>query len=65
MSTAEVRRALLGRLILAGATALGLWFGLTAPAVSPILPDVAAVPTGDVSDVDTGDRDGDGRGRRR
>lgn len=51
-----------GPLVLAGATLLGLWFGLTAPAVSPILPDAAgAVQPGDGS----GGRDGDGpRGRR-
>jgi hypothetical protein len=54
-----------GRLVLVGATVLGLWFGLTAPAVSPILPDGAgALQLVDVGDrADDADGGGDGRGR--
>ncbi len=57
------------RIVLAAATAVGLWFGLTAPSVSPVLsPGVAQVSVVDVGDVfvapDAG-ADGDGpRGRR-
>jgi hypothetical protein len=55
-----------GRLVLAGATVLGLWFGLTAPAVSPILPDgagaVQVVDVGNEADDAGGGGAGDGRG---
>ena len=46
------------RLLLAAATALGLWFGVSAPDVSPVSPEGVAVVQ------DAGGPAADGEGRR-
>jgi hypothetical protein len=47
--------------LIAGATVLGLWFGLVAPEVSPVAPPVPAVQVPPVDDAGPAGLPGDGQ----